>query len=96
MCFCAAVQWGEDGRPFHYLFYTGKQSYYSLMHVSAVSLSVFLYLFAFLFIVCLSWTSCFCLSMSLTLCLSVCQFKKKLEISNRFYKPEAGKPTSVV
>uniref|UniRef100_A0AAY4E6P4 Small ribosomal subunit protein uS9m n=1 Tax=Denticeps clupeoides TaxID=299321 RepID=A0AAY4E6P4_9TELE len=29
-----AVQWGEDGRPFHYLFYTGKQSYYSLMHVS--------------------------------------------------------------
>ncbi|XP_017337578.1 28S ribosomal protein S9, mitochondrial [Ictalurus punctatus] len=28
----AAVQWGEDGRPFHYLFYTGKQSYYSLMH----------------------------------------------------------------
>lgn len=29
-----AVQWGEDGRPFHFLFYTGKQSYYSLMHVS--------------------------------------------------------------
>ncbi|XP_062852885.1 28S ribosomal protein S9, mitochondrial [Trichomycterus rosablanca] len=28
----AAVQWGEDGRPFHYLFYTGKQAYYSLMH----------------------------------------------------------------
>uniref|UniRef100_A0A3Q3ENX1 Small ribosomal subunit protein uS9m n=1 Tax=Labrus bergylta TaxID=56723 RepID=A0A3Q3ENX1_9LABR len=27
-----AVQWGEDGRPFHSLFYTGKQSYYSLMH----------------------------------------------------------------
>ncbi|XP_022616367.1 28S ribosomal protein S9, mitochondrial [Seriola dumerili] len=27
-----AVQWGADGRPFHYLFYTGKQSYYSLMH----------------------------------------------------------------
>ncbi|XP_029792953.1 28S ribosomal protein S9, mitochondrial isoform X2 [Suricata suricatta] len=27
-----AVQWGEDGRPFHFLFYTGKQSYYSLMH----------------------------------------------------------------
>nr|XP_010957398.1 28S ribosomal protein S9, mitochondrial [Camelus bactrianus] len=26
------VQWGEDGRPFHFLFYTGKQSYYSLMH----------------------------------------------------------------
>ncbi|XP_008151632.1 28S ribosomal protein S9, mitochondrial [Eptesicus fuscus] len=26
------TQWGEDGRPFHYLFYTGKQSYYSLMH----------------------------------------------------------------
>ncbi|KAK1169663.1 28S ribosomal protein S9, mitochondrial-like [Acipenser oxyrinchus oxyrinchus] len=29
-----AVQWGEDGRPFHFLFYTGKQSYYSLMHDS--------------------------------------------------------------
>uniref|UniRef100_A0A8D2MEW1 Small ribosomal subunit protein uS9m n=1 Tax=Zonotrichia albicollis TaxID=44394 RepID=A0A8D2MEW1_ZONAL len=28
------IQWGEDGRPFHFLFYTGKQSYYSLMHVS--------------------------------------------------------------
>ncbi|XP_060774154.1 28S ribosomal protein S9, mitochondrial [Neoarius graeffei] len=28
----AAVQWGEDSRPFHYLFYTGKQAYYSLMH----------------------------------------------------------------
>ncbi|PWA32165.1 hypothetical protein CCH79_00013379 [Gambusia affinis] len=27
-----AVQWGPDGRPFHFLFYTGKQSYYSLMH----------------------------------------------------------------
>uniref|UniRef100_UPI00398E6341 small ribosomal subunit protein uS9m n=1 Tax=Pristiophorus japonicus TaxID=55135 RepID=UPI00398E6341 len=27
-----AVQWGEDGRPFNYLFYTGKQSFYSLMH----------------------------------------------------------------
>ncbi|MGH0122126.1 UNVERIFIED_CONTAM: hypothetical protein FKN15_060550 [Acipenser sinensis] len=27
-----AVQWGEDGRPFHFLFCTGKQSYYSLMH----------------------------------------------------------------
>ncbi|KAM5228052.1 small ribosomal subunit protein uS9m [Ctenodactylus gundi] len=27
-----ANQWGEDGRPFHFLFYTGKQSYYSLMH----------------------------------------------------------------
>ncbi|KAJ8256224.1 hypothetical protein COCON_G00200880 [Conger conger] len=27
-----AVQWDPDGRPFHYLFYTGKQSYYSLMH----------------------------------------------------------------
>uniref|UniRef100_A0A2K5Q9P2 Small ribosomal subunit protein uS9m n=1 Tax=Cebus imitator TaxID=2715852 RepID=A0A2K5Q9P2_CEBIM len=27
-----AIQWGEDGHPFHYLFYTGKQSYYSLMH----------------------------------------------------------------
>ncbi|KAI3366086.1 hypothetical protein L3Q82_009912, partial [Scortum barcoo] len=28
----AAVQWGADGRPFHFLFYTGKQSYYSMMH----------------------------------------------------------------
>lgn len=27
-----ATQWGEDGRPFHFLFYTGKPSYYSLMH----------------------------------------------------------------
>nr|XP_019960225.1 PREDICTED: 28S ribosomal protein S9, mitochondrial [Paralichthys olivaceus] len=27
-----ALQWGTDGRPFHFLFYTGKQSYYSLMH----------------------------------------------------------------
>ncbi|CAN9498324.1 unnamed protein product [Ophioblennius macclurei] len=27
-----AVQWGPDGRPFHFLFYTGKQTYYSLMH----------------------------------------------------------------
>ncbi|KAK5847856.1 hypothetical protein PBY51_016952 [Eleginops maclovinus] len=27
-----AVQWGEDRRPFHFLFYTGKQAYYSLMH----------------------------------------------------------------
>ncbi|XP_062066008.1 small ribosomal subunit protein uS9m [Lepus europaeus] len=27
-----AIQWGEDGRPFHFLFYTGKQSYYALMH----------------------------------------------------------------
>ncbi|XP_069747217.1 small ribosomal subunit protein uS9m [Narcine bancroftii] len=27
-----AVQWREDGRPFNFLFYTGKQSYYSLMH----------------------------------------------------------------
>ncbi|XP_072303819.1 small ribosomal subunit protein uS9m [Eucyclogobius newberryi] len=27
-----AVQWDTDGRPFHFLFYTGKQSYYSLMH----------------------------------------------------------------
>lgn len=26
------VQWGEDRRPFHFLFYTGKQAYYSLMH----------------------------------------------------------------
>uniref|UniRef100_A0A8C7VI51 Small ribosomal subunit protein uS9m n=1 Tax=Oncorhynchus mykiss TaxID=8022 RepID=A0A8C7VI51_ONCMY len=33
-----AVQWGADGRPFHFLFYTGKQSYYSLMHVSTGSL----------------------------------------------------------
>ncbi|XP_028254505.1 small ribosomal subunit protein uS9m [Parambassis ranga] len=27
-----AVQWGADGRPFHFLFYTAKQSYYALMH----------------------------------------------------------------
>uniref|UniRef100_A0A8C6SQP7 Small ribosomal subunit protein uS9m n=1 Tax=Neogobius melanostomus TaxID=47308 RepID=A0A8C6SQP7_9GOBI len=27
-----AVQCDTDGRPFHYLFYTGKPSYYSLMH----------------------------------------------------------------
>ncbi|KAM4559923.1 small ribosomal subunit protein uS9m [Odontesthes bonariensis] len=27
-----AIQWEADGRPFHFLFYTGKQSYYSLMH----------------------------------------------------------------
>ncbi|KAM4045010.1 small ribosomal subunit protein uS9m [Anomaloglossus baeobatrachus] len=27
-----AIQWGEDKRPFHFLFYTGKQSYYSLLH----------------------------------------------------------------
>ncbi|XP_012725037.2 28S ribosomal protein S9, mitochondrial [Fundulus heteroclitus] len=27
-----AVQWGPDRRPFHFLFYTGKQSYYSFMH----------------------------------------------------------------
>ncbi|TRY62439.1 hypothetical protein DNTS_032245 [Danionella cerebrum] len=27
-----AVQWDSVGRPFHFLFYTGKQSYYSLMH----------------------------------------------------------------
>ncbi|XP_006883905.1 PREDICTED: 28S ribosomal protein S9, mitochondrial-like [Elephantulus edwardii] len=26
------IQWGEDGRPFHFLFYTGKQTYYALMH----------------------------------------------------------------
>uniref|UniRef100_A0A8C6Z9L4 Small ribosomal subunit protein uS9m n=1 Tax=Nothoprocta perdicaria TaxID=30464 RepID=A0A8C6Z9L4_NOTPE len=31
------IQWGEDGRPFHFLFYTGKPSYYSLMHVSMLS-----------------------------------------------------------
>uniref|UniRef100_A0A8C5DJ45 Small ribosomal subunit protein uS9m n=1 Tax=Gouania willdenowi TaxID=441366 RepID=A0A8C5DJ45_GOUWI len=30
------VQWDADGRPFHFLFYTGKQSYYSLMHVGSV------------------------------------------------------------
>ncbi|XP_062270902.1 28S ribosomal protein S9, mitochondrial [Scomber scombrus] len=27
-----AIQWGEDRRPFHFLFYTGKQAYYTLMH----------------------------------------------------------------
>ncbi|KAM9836148.1 small ribosomal subunit protein uS9m [Aulostomus maculatus] len=26
------VQWGEDRRPFHFLYYTGKPSYYNLMH----------------------------------------------------------------
>ncbi|KAM8976223.1 small ribosomal subunit protein uS9m [Pelodytes ibericus] len=26
------IQWSEDGRPHHFLFYTGKQSYFSLMH----------------------------------------------------------------
>uniref|UniRef100_A0A8C8I5C1 Small ribosomal subunit protein uS9m n=1 Tax=Oncorhynchus tshawytscha TaxID=74940 RepID=A0A8C8I5C1_ONCTS len=35
-----AVQWGADGRPFHFLFYTGKQSYYSLMHVSTGCVSL--------------------------------------------------------
>uniref|UniRef100_A0A8C6ZB66 Mitochondrial ribosomal protein S9 n=1 Tax=Nothoprocta perdicaria TaxID=30464 RepID=A0A8C6ZB66_NOTPE len=34
------IQWGEDGRPFHFLFYTGKPSYYSLMHVSMLSSAV--------------------------------------------------------
>uniref|UniRef100_A0A8C6RRD0 Small ribosomal subunit protein uS9m n=1 Tax=Nannospalax galili TaxID=1026970 RepID=A0A8C6RRD0_NANGA len=33
-----AIQWGKDGRPFHFLFYTGKPSYYSLMHVSMLHL----------------------------------------------------------
>ncbi|KAM3836977.1 small ribosomal subunit protein uS9m isoform 2-T2 [Vipera latastei] len=28
----SVIQWDEDGRPFNFLFYTGKQSYYSLMH----------------------------------------------------------------
>ncbi|XP_072539843.1 small ribosomal subunit protein uS9m isoform X2 [Salminus brasiliensis] len=27
-----AVQWDADGRPFHFLFYTGKHAYFSLMH----------------------------------------------------------------
>ncbi|KAM7317454.1 hypothetical protein ACRRTK_023756 [Alexandromys fortis] len=27
-----AIQWGKDGRPFNFLFYTVDQSYYSLMH----------------------------------------------------------------
>ncbi|XP_061745197.1 small ribosomal subunit protein uS9m-like [Nerophis ophidion] len=27
-----AVQWGADKRPFDFLFYTGKQGFYSLMH----------------------------------------------------------------
>uniref|UniRef100_A0A9J8CZP8 Small ribosomal subunit protein uS9m n=2 Tax=Cyprinus carpio TaxID=7962 RepID=A0A9J8CZP8_CYPCA len=27
-----AIQWDAEGRPFHFLFYTGKQSYYSLLH----------------------------------------------------------------
>lgn len=39
-----AIQWGADGRPFHFLFYTSKQSYYSLMHVStAGSCQVFMW-----------------------------------------------------
>uniref|UniRef100_A0A2D4FNI9 Small ribosomal subunit protein uS9m n=1 Tax=Micrurus corallinus TaxID=54390 RepID=A0A2D4FNI9_MICCO len=28
----SVIQWDEEGRPFNFLFYTGKQSYYSLMH----------------------------------------------------------------
>ncbi|XP_054829817.1 28S ribosomal protein S9, mitochondrial [Eublepharis macularius] len=28
----SAIQWDENGRPFHFLFYTGKQAYYALMH----------------------------------------------------------------
>uniref|UniRef100_A0A8D0DHL3 Small ribosomal subunit protein uS9m n=1 Tax=Salvator merianae TaxID=96440 RepID=A0A8D0DHL3_SALMN len=27
-----AIQWDEDGRPIHFLFYTGRQSYYCMMH----------------------------------------------------------------
>ncbi|XP_043926931.1 28S ribosomal protein S9, mitochondrial isoform X2 [Protopterus annectens] len=27
-----AIQWAPDGRPFHFLFYTGKQTYYSLQY----------------------------------------------------------------
>uniref|UniRef100_A0A8D2NV73 Small ribosomal subunit protein uS9m n=1 Tax=Zosterops lateralis melanops TaxID=1220523 RepID=A0A8D2NV73_ZOSLA len=38
------IQWGEDGRPFHFLFYTGKQSYYSLMHFPNMTKSVSLLL----------------------------------------------------
>ncbi|XP_073520854.1 small ribosomal subunit protein uS9m isoform X2 [Phyllobates terribilis] len=29
-----AIQWGGDKRPFHFLFYTGKQAFYSLLHDS--------------------------------------------------------------
>ncbi|XP_037552479.1 28S ribosomal protein S9, mitochondrial [Nematolebias whitei] len=29
-----AIQWGEDKRPFHFLFYTGRPLYYSLMHTA--------------------------------------------------------------
>ncbi|KAL8190096.1 UNVERIFIED_CONTAM: hypothetical protein K2H54_039783 [Gekko kuhli] len=32
-----AIQWDEGGRPFHFLFYTGKQSYYSLMHLNSLA-----------------------------------------------------------
>uniref|UniRef100_A0A3Q3K6S0 Small ribosomal subunit protein uS9m n=1 Tax=Monopterus albus TaxID=43700 RepID=A0A3Q3K6S0_MONAL len=32
-----AIQWGADRRPFHFLFYTGKQMYYSVMHCQKMS-----------------------------------------------------------
>uniref|UniRef100_S4RUZ0 Mitochondrial ribosomal protein S9 n=1 Tax=Petromyzon marinus TaxID=7757 RepID=S4RUZ0_PETMA len=34
------IQWGEDGRPFHYLFYTGKPNYYSLQDLYSQLLQV--------------------------------------------------------
>lgn len=30
------AQFDESGRPFHFLFYTGKPNFYSLLHVSTV------------------------------------------------------------
>lgn len=30
----SAAEFGVDGRPFHFLFYTGLSNYYQLMHVS--------------------------------------------------------------
>ncbi|KAG8137495.1 putative 28S ribosomal protein, partial [Naja naja] len=35
----SVIQWDEDGRPFNFLFYTGKQSYYSLMHMFTAHVS---------------------------------------------------------
>uniref|UniRef100_A0A8C2FY51 Small ribosomal subunit protein uS9m n=1 Tax=Cyprinus carpio TaxID=7962 RepID=A0A8C2FY51_CYPCA len=37
-----AIQWDAEGRPFHFLFYTGRQSYYSLLHVSSCSCDILL------------------------------------------------------
>uniref|UniRef100_A0A671MI51 Small ribosomal subunit protein uS9m n=1 Tax=Sinocyclocheilus anshuiensis TaxID=1608454 RepID=A0A671MI51_9TELE len=37
-----AIQWDAKGRPFHFLFYTGKQSYYSLLHVNSFMLNAYI------------------------------------------------------